>query len=590
MKKSPIIDWMLRYSLSRKALLAYVRTLDRAKMTEHGFMIIMAVIIGVVGGLGAIGFRSLIGFFQRTFWGAPEYSLEAVRNLPWYWILLVPAGGGLVVGLIVYFFAREAKGHGVPEVMEAVALRHGVIRPRVVLAKMFASAVCIASGGSVGREGPIVQIGSAFGSAVGQFFRVSQGRLRTLVGCGAAAGISATFNAPIACAIFSLEIILSDFRMVQFSPIVISSVLAAVVSRHFLGDFPAFIVSEYQLISPWELLTYTALGLIGGMVAVAYTKTIYFCEDSFDKIKIPSYLKAALGGFVIGCIALLFPEIFGVGYETITSALMGQMVWKALLLLLLVKLVATSITLGSGGSGGIFAPSLFLGAMVGGLMGTGFHHFFPEYTAESGAYAIVGMGAVVAAATHAPITAILIIFELTSDYKIVLPLMLACIISTLVAVKMQRESIYTLKLIRRGINIFLGREKNILKSILVKDIMDREVQLVSENTPIAKLIELATNSTHSCFFVQDDSGDLVGVIDEMSMRQALASSQYLRDVFIAEDITSTGDLDALPVVDSSDPRKVIGIIELHSAIAAYNNELLKREHAEAETTSLPTVK
>jgi CIC family chloride channel protein len=565
-------------------------------------MVIIALLIGVAGGFGAIGFRYLIGLIQRISWSIqdPEHSLRVLHNIPWYWILVVPAIGGLLVGLIVHFFAREARGHGVPEVMEAVALRHGVIRARVVVAKMFASAICIGTGGSVGREGPIVQIGSAFGSAVGQLFRVSHNRLRTFVGCGAAAGISATFNAPIAGAIFSLEIILSDFAVSQFSPIVISSVLAAVVSRHFLGDFPAFLVSEYQLISPWELVSYTLLGLVCGFIAIAYTKSVYLFEDGFEKIKLPPYIKPAAGGLIIGAIGIYVPEIFGVGYETITQALEGAIVWKTLLLLLVIKLLATSITLGSGGSGGIFAPSLFLGAMAGGLLGTGFHTFFPEITAESGAYAIVGMGAVVAAATRAPITAILIIFELTNDYKIVLPLMLACIISTLFAMGLKRESIYTLKLIRRGVNIFKGREKNILRSILVKDIVERDVKMVSENTPISSLVDLATNSTRSCFYVQDASHKLIGFIDEISLRQALASSQHLKNIFIAEDITnakvttvqesdnldfvmgkfSSENVDELPVVSASDPGKVTGIITLHNAIAAYNNELLRLEQGE----------
>ncbi|MFC1586154.1 chloride channel protein [Fibrobacterota bacterium] len=597
------MTWILKHTILRWVFLNYIRLLNRAKMTEYGFMVIMAAFIGVMGGLGAIGFRYLIGSIQNISWGTTEYSLEAVRALPWYWIIPVPAAGGLLVGLLVYFFAREAKGHGVPEVMEAVALRHGVIRPRVVLAKMFASAICIATGGSVGREGPIVQIGSAFGSTLGQLLRVSKKRLRTFVGCGAAAGISATFNAPIAGAIFSLEIILSDFGVPQFSPIVISSVLAAVVSRHYLGNFPAFSVSEYQLISPWELITYTMLGLACGFVAVTYIRSVYFLEDNFDKLKVPGYAKAALGGFIIGCIGVFFPEIFGVGYETISSALEGGLAWKLLLVLLIIKLLATSITLGSGGSGGIFAPSLFLGAMTGGLLGTVFHTLFPGITAESGAYAIVGMGAVVAAATHAPITAILIIFELTSDYKIVLPLMLACIISTIFALRMKRESIYTLKLIRRGVNIFKGQEKNILKSILVKSIMNNNVTLVSEDTPISRLVELAGNSSRSSFYVEDESHAIVGVIDDISLRQALASSHHLKNIIIAEDITNTRintvqmndsldnvmrlfaseHVDELPVISSEHDKKVIGIININDALAAYNNALLKREHEEAST-------
>jgi CIC family chloride channel protein len=360
--------------------------LKQIPANEHTIMVILAVIVGAAGGLGAVGFRYLISIFQTLAYGGENDLLQLVVNLPWYYRVTIPVIGGLIVGPLVYFFAREAKGHGVPEVMEAVAIKGGVIRKRVVVVKTLASAISISTGGSVGREGPIVQIGSAIGSALGQFMKVSADRMRILVGCGAAAGIAATFNAPIAGSMFALEIILGDFGLATFSPIVISSVVATAVSRAYLGDTPAFIVPVYELVSAWELPMYLFLGLFCALVGITFTKTLYRIEDLFDEIKFPEYLKGIIGGLFLGVASLVFPQILGVGYGAIDMALMQQMAWWLLLVLVPAKILATSITIGSGGSGGIFAPSLFLGAMAGGVFGAVVHQLFPNITASPGAY------------------------------------------------------------------------------------------------------------------------------------------------------------------------------------------------------------
>jgi CIC family chloride channel protein len=410
-------------------------------------MVLVAIACGLAGALGAVVFRFLIRSVQAAFFeGAEGLSsmldegvlaeaqdpLAVAQGLAWYWRVAIPAAGGLVVGPLIYFFAREAKGHGVPEVMAAVALRGGVIRSRVVAIKALASAVSIGSGGSVGREGPIVQIGSALGSTLGQILRVPASQMRTIVGCGAAAGVSATFNAPIAGALFAAEVVVGNFGVAQLSPIVISSVVATVVSRFFLGNHPAFPVPAYELVSPFELFPYMFVGFVAGFVALAFMKALYATEDLFDRTPIPEYLRAAVGGALVGCIGIAFPNVFGVGYSTISAALASELPATLLGALVAAKIVATSITIGSGGSGGIFAPSLFLGAATGGFFGTFIHQWFPESTASSGAYALVTMGAVVAAATHAPITAIIMIFELTQTITIIPPLMAACVVSTLV--------------------------------------------------------------------------------------------------------------------------------------------------------------
>jgi len=507
----------------------------------------------------------------------------------------VPAIGGSVVGPLIFFLAREAKGHGVPEVMEAVAMRSGVIRKRVVIVKSLASAICIGSGGAVGREGPIVQIGSAIGSTFGQILRVSGNRLRNLVGCGAAAGIAATFNAPIAGAIFALEVILGEFEMGTFGPIVLASVMATVVSRAFLGNYPAFTIPEYKLVSVWEIPAYLIMGLLAGLVAVLFTTSLYKAEDLWDDLRIPEYAKPALGGLAIGCLSLFFPQILGVGYESITTALLGQLSWLLVLTLVFAKIAATSLSIGSGGSGGIFAPSLFIGAMMGGAFGHVVHSLFPSVTASSGAYSLVGMGAIVAGATHAPITAILILFELTDDYRIILPLMMTCIISAVTASQLKRESIYTMKLVRRGIDVRAGREVSILKSLPVRDFMVRNVAFVPEIMTLSSLLQFIKESASSYFPVVNSEEELVGIISLRDIRPILLEENLMglviaKDIMNEDVITLTPeenlfdamgkfgikDIGQLPVVDKDNPKKVVGMLKRTDVIVAYNNAVVRR--------------
>lgn len=581
--------------MSRAASL-FERLLFRAKLADQAFLVTVAVAIGCLGGFGAVLFRKLIGAVEHLAWGGRPITLELVRAHPWWWIVLVPAAGGLVVGPLVHFLAREAKGHGVPEVMEAVALRAGAIRPRLVLVKSLASAVCIGTGGSVGREGPIVQIGSALGSTIGQLLRVSGRRLRTLVGCGAAAGIAATFNAPIAGALFAVEVILADFAVARFSAIVISSVIATVVSRHFLGDHPAFQVPDYQLVSAWELPIYLVLGLLAAGVGLAFIWSLYRLEDVFEDLPFVPWLVTPLGGLIVGGIGLFHPEILGVGYEAITGALQGEMGVRLLLALLVLKLLATGVTLGSGGSGGILAPSLFLGATTGALVGVAAHHLLPSVTASPGAYALVGMGAVVAGTTHAPLTAILIIFELTSDYSLIVPLMMSCMIATLVTTRLKRESIYTMKLIRRGVDLAQGRDVNVLKALKVADVMDEPAAMIPAEAPLGKVIGELASGPRAVAYVVDGDRRLHGFIVAEDLRQALEhveSTPFLLAADLArEDLgTLTPDLgldavmrlfagknrEELPVVASDGSGRLVGVVSRRHLIDAYHGELMKRD-------------
>ncbi len=587
---------------------AVVRKLRQAhntlRQTEQVYMVLVAVLIGLLGGLSAVGFRLLIRTMNEVSWREGEYTLDYISSLPFWWKIVAPAVGGLLVGLITYSFAREAKGHGVPEVMEAVALKNGRIRPRVVFAKMFASGICIASGGSVGREGPIVQIGSALGSTIGQWLRIDEQRLRTLVGCGAAAGIAGTFNAPVAGALFAVEIILGDFGVSQFSPIVISSVAGTVVSQHFLGDFPAFQVPAYSLVHANELFAYAAMGILAGIVAIAFVRSLYGFEDLFDKIRMHPAIKGLLGGAAVGVIGIWVPHIFGVGYEAINEALNGTIIWKLMLLLVVLKILAVSITIGSGGSGGVFAPSLFIGAMLGGAVGTVVHTIWPLSTAGPGAYALVGMGAVVAAGTAAPITAILIIFELTGDYKIMLPLMISCIIATLLATKLQTGSIYTIKLLRRGIDIRKGSALNVLQHVTVQEQMRSDFASVSAGDGLLPLVSKFLDHQGNTLFVLDEESCLLGLISANEIRPVMADASALDSLVIAQDVMVEGDFPTLSPTDSLaqvmkllggyrgeipviEDERVVGVIWPEDVIQRYNTEIFKRDmaHSMASTVS-----
>ena len=558
-------------------------------------MAILAVMVGLAAGLGAVGFRLLINFFQTIAYGSPHELLEVVRTIPWTVKVGIPAAGGLLVGPLVYFLAREAKGHGVPEVMEAVALKGGIIRKRVVLVKSVASAISISTGGSVGREGPIVQIGSAIGSTLGQVLNVSGDRMRALVGCGAAAGIAATFNAPIAGSMFALEVILGDFGLATFSPIVISSVVATAVSRYYLGDTPAFIVPAYQLVSAWEFPIYLALGFFCAVVGVMFTKTLYRFEDLFDSFSFPEYLKPVIGGLILGVSGLFVPQILGVGYGAMDMALGQQLAWWLMLLLVGAKLLATSITIGSGGSGGVFAPSLYMGVMAGGFFGMVVHHLFPNVTASPGAYSIVGMGAVVSATTHGPLSAILILFEMTGSYEIILPLMFSCIIATIASGQMMKDSIYTLKLVRRGVDIREGKEINVLKSMQVKEVMNPDVETVAEDWSLDRMSDKISKSKYNSFPVLNSKNELIGILSFNDYSEAIYNED-LRHIVVVKDLAtadvvtvtsndnlytalekiSRNDYSTLPVISPDDPAKLVGVISRRDVIGNYEKAVLKK--------------
>ena len=566
---------------------------------DSSVMLVTSLIVGIGAGLGAVLFRRLIDWIHNF-----AYNDIAGILAEWYplHLIVIPALGGAIVGPLVYYFAREAKGHGVPEVMEALELRGGKIRPRVVLVKSLASSVCIASGGSVGREGPIAQIGSALGSLIGQLLKLSEDRVRTLVACGAAGGIAATFNAPIAGAVFALEVLLRRFGSVYFGAVVISAVTADVIAHYFEGDSRTFLTPEYTMQSPWELLLYTLMGFIAALAAVGFSRLLYFSEDIWGLIRIPEPAKPLFGGILLGLLGIIsyqidgFPRIFGVGYETIENTLFSQLTLQVTFGLLLLKLVATTLTLGSGGSGGIFAPSLFMGAMLGASFGQIAHTIFPEIVAPSGAYALVGMAAFFGGAAHAPITAILILFEMTGDYQIILPLMLSTVLSTIVSRNLSPDSIYTLKLKRRGVELSQDTQAiDLMQGVTAEIAMNRETDAVSSDMSLIELMSTFSSTHYHALPVVQNETELVGLIT-INELDHVRSKGTLESKTIADILTINNPATILPhqpvwmalrhleaqgegcvpVVSESGKNILLGVLRRIDIIRAYNKAVTKR--------------
>ncbi|WP_420628731.1 chloride channel protein [Candidatus Leptofilum sp.] len=515
---------------------------------------------------------------------------------------------GLLVGYSVNRWAKEAKGHGVPEVMEAIALHGGRIRPRIAMIKVLASSLTIGTGGSAGREGPIVQVGSALGSTIGQLFHFSGERIRTLVACGSAAGIAATFNAPIAGAIFALEVILGKFTVNYFGAVVISSVAAGIIGRAFLSDKPAFEVPAYSA-QLSELPIYILLGILAAVVAVLFIRLLYFMEEIFEKWRWHPALKAAVGMVLALAVALLLPgrEALGPGLEFIGEAIADDFSLPLSLMaaLLITKMLATGFTLGAGNPGGVFAPSLFMGAIVGGMVGSVAHSIWPEVAVNPGAYAIVGMAAVLSGAARAPITAVLIVFEMSNDYKLILPLMLATVLSTLLAEHLFSESIYTLKLKLKGITLQRGRDLDVMQSLLAKEAMTPDPYLVQENMSLAELGDLLQRTHHHSFPVVDEVLNLMGMVSlrdyERAVNQENGIELRVRDIatmgrlLIAYDDEPLSEvvrrlavrgINKLPVVSHANPKRVVGAIRREDIVKAYNIALARRTEDEPNIEKL----
>jgi CIC family chloride channel protein len=561
--------------------------LQRFGSSEFTIGLPIAILVGLAAGLGAVAFRWLITFFQSLFFDGGGTALGFMGH---YYVIVLPVAGGLIVGPLVYFLAQEARGPGVAEVMAAVSVRGGRIRPRVAAVKALASSICIGSGGSVGREGPIVQIGASLGSTIGQWLRMPEDMLKTLVACGAAGGISATFNAPIAGVFFALEVILGRVVTPRFGYVVLSSVVADVVAHTFIGTSRSFSVPLYSMVSAYEIGLYAALGVVGALVALAFILVLYRAEDLFGLVKLPVYVKPALGGLVVGLLGLYSADLFGVGYGGIETALAGEVGLGLLGILMVLKIVATSATLGSGGSGGVFAPSLFIGAMMGTAFGEAVNSVFPGITAPAGAYGMVGMAAVFAAAARAPVTSIIMLFEMTGDYAIILPVMTAVVISTTVARGFNQENIYTIRLLRQGIDIHREEVADVMRTITVGETMTRDFPTVPPSMSVQELLEQLNRSGHHGFPVTDAEGCLCGVVTLQDVERAplkeegaptvgdIATEaavvafpdQSLYEVLMA---TAIEDYGRIPVVDRQNRQRLLGVLRRHDIIRAYRKRL-----------------
>lgn len=593
--------------------------MQRPRASEDTILLVTAILVGIGAGLGTIIVRTLI---ESVTWFSFDWLPHVSRDFGKAFVVVVPTLGGLLVGILVYRFAREAKGHGVPEVMAAVALRGGRIRPVVAVVKSLASALTIGSGGSAGSEGPIVQIGASLGSTLGQALRLSDDRIRNLVACGAAGGIAATFNTPIAGVIFALEVILGAFSVRYFSTVVISSVVASVIGRAVYGDLPTFpLPVEYGVKSIWEYAFYPILGVLAALTGLVFVRVLYFFEEAFDGWQgFPEWAKPAVGGALLGLIALIhpgitgldwsgMPQVFGSGYEIIAGALNNELILSTVLILLLLKIIATSFTLGSGGSGGVFAPALYMGAMLGTAFEIILRQFFPDIIAPPGAYALVGMAAVFAASAHAPITAIIILGELTDDQRIVLPLMLAVIVATLVSRRLMRgQSIYTLKLTRRGINIERGRDVDIMQGVLVKEVMASNVEVVPVGMTIAELSDVFNFSHSHGFPILDEQQRLWGIVTVSDLDRARAKKlppdtslaaiatrgenlnlaypdETIGDVLMRLGLRGLG---RMPVVSRQNPRHLLGMVRRVDIISAYKLAVTRRSEIKQQTDYIKT--
>jgi len=561
---------------------------------------ILAIIVGILAGYGAVALRLMItwftGFWQET--GVPSLQ-NAIPSLGMWAFLPVPIIGMVIVALLVKYVADETGGSGIPEVMESVAMKGGRIRGRVALVKALASAVCIGFGGSAGREGPIVQIGASVGSVMATMLRMSRERRKWLVACGAGAGIAATFNTPIAGVIFAMEVILHGSSLRSFASIVLATVSGSVIARMYFGDVHAFGELTFSYESNLEILFYAILGAAAAGVSILYTKSVYWVADISDWFKnVHFVLKAAVAGLLIGIVICIWPEVTGVGYETISLAIDSELVWKSMLILMIVKIVATSLTIGSGGSGGIFAPALFIGAMLGGSLGYGFELLAPDLTAGAGPYVLVGMAAVFAASTHAPFTAIFALFEMTGDYNIILPLMLSVVIASLISNHFVNESIFTMKLLRRGVRLRWGTNIDILENLKVRDVMEVNVETVREDTSKEELYRLFTEKHYRGFPVLDENGRLVGVVtmnDYQAARKlppstpvSQFSTHHVLTALPSDDLSSAvkkmrvRDIGRICVVSEQDPTEMVGIITRSDILKAYDMALRRLQSDDTE--------
>ncbi len=562
----------------------------------------LSAAIGLVAGIVAYILYKLIGLFTNLFffhrWSTSFASVSSHHLGPW--VIGVPVVGGLIVGVMAKYGTSKIKGHGIPEAMEAVLVNRSRIAPRVALLKPISAAIAIGTGGPFGAEGPIIQTGGAIGSLVGQVLHTTAAERKVLLACGAAAGMSATFNTPIAGVILAIELLLFEFKSRSFIPLVIASTLATAVHMQLLGPGPMFQVSAVDFAIPRALPFYLLLGPICGLAAVALSKALYWVEDSFEKFPVDELWWPAIGALALGIIGFFVPRVFGVGYDTIGDILNGALAWKLLLIVMVAKFAALVISLGSGTSGGLLAPTFMWSAAMGGLFAIAGNHVFPSAHLSPGAFALVAMGAVFGAASRAAFSFIIFAFEITRDYNSVLPLMLVAVIADGVAMLfMPSSSIMTEKLARRGLRVHQDYEADALTQATVGETMEKDPPLIAADTTVGALAERIARhdpavSRHQALLIVDNNNQLSGIITRGDIVTALdkdpsgamtvqqAGSTHVVVTYPDELVSEAAakllrfGIGRLPVVDRNDERKVVGYLGRASVLAAR----LRRFHDE----------
>ena len=566
-------------------------------------MSFLAAGVGLVAGVVAYVLYKLIGLFTNLFffheWSTTFRSVGS-HHLG-AWVVLVPVIGGLVVGVMAKYGSPKIKGHGIPEAMEAVLVNRSRIEPKVALLKPISAAIAIGTGGPFGAEGPIIQTGGALGSLVGQILHTTAVERKVLLACGAAAGMSATFNTPIAGVILAIELLLFEFKSRSFIPLVIASTLATAVHMQLLGPGPMFQVGAMDFGIPHALPFYLVLGPLCGLAAVVLSKALYWVEDTFEKLPINELWWPAIGAFGLGLIGFFVPRVFGVGYDTIGAILNGELVWKVLLVVMIAKFAALVLSLGSGTSGGLLAPTFMWSAAMGGLFAMIGNYLFPSAHLSPGAFALVAMGAVFGAASRATFSFIIFAFEITRDYNAVLPLMLVAVIADGIAMLlMPRSSIMTEKLARRGLQVHQDYEADVLTQVTVAETMEKDAPVISAGTKVGEVAKRIARhdpavARYEALLIVDDDGKLVGIVTRGDILRALevdtsgaisvqeAGSTELVVTYPDELVSEAAakllrfDVGRLPVVDRSDERKIAGYLG-RAAILAARMRRLHDEH------------
>jgi CIC family chloride channel protein len=529
------------------------------------------------------------------FWGRPDELIVAALGAPRFYRIGVPIlGAGAAAGLAILFSRLRRDKKGFPEILEVISIGGQTIQLSSALERASSSLMTLASGGAVGREGPMGQIAAAIGSRVGRSFRFSEDRVRILMAAGLAAGFAAAYNTPIGATLFVMEVIIGSFNMLFFGPAIIAAAISTLVTRFFVGPGPIYPPgSEYAMVSVWEIIPYLVLGFLAGLGAVLFQIAMDRMYRLWDRVELSQLARMTLGGAVIGLLAAAWPFVLGNGYLPINLVLAGQLSLALMATLFFVKMIATSATLASGGSGGIFTPTMFLGAMIGGVFGGALHAWLPDQTGSAGAYALAGMSGLVAGTTHAPFLAIIMIFELTQNYAIVLPLMLTAVVAFWTSQALRPTSIYTAELRRRGMEWEGTPQERLMRSLSVRDIMLPNVELHPQDLSLEKLVEIFNESRWLQLYIGDEDGRFVGIVELHEVKRFLSEQEA--GPLIALDLVSEipvvtpetslvevneklwlRDLGQLPVIDNEVDRRFVGIVTRRGVLGAFDREVLRR--------------